>query len=195
MKIIKDKRRHDATQFSFLYALIRIWFSPWLYTWFLSQPTRFLTTVVKENYYCFMLSVSRTIFIDGSTIAATGLSLNPPPSSMMSLKPSIWSFPWCPLTTIIGFSDSSCKIQSTCLNFSKLLQCKDENHFNSTEWGIQFEFSFIKRTTQLICVRILSPHIWNIPDIFPPTKTLYLGYFAVFGFQRIQLLLNIFPSL
>ena len=63
--------------------------------------------------YLISWSVSRTIVIEGSTIAATGLCSSPPPSSIISLWPSMWSFPWWPLTTIVELLARSWQIWQT----------------------------------------------------------------------------------
>jgi len=63
--------------------------------------------------------VSRIIFLEGRTIAAKGVSVYPPPSSMINLKPSMWSFPWWPLTTIVFLSSSSYRV---CSRANKVIQ-------------------------------------------------------------------------
>ena len=101
-------------------------------------------TTNLKNYFA-KTSVSRTIFIEGSTIAATAFFSSPPPSSIISRSPSTWSFPWWPLTTMVCFSFSSCGIPNAkYLNFSyisckpvrytgKLLKMKYKNIFSFLE--------------------------------------------------------------
>lgn len=127
------------------------------FTLVISDSNKVSITWHKNKIYFTKWSVSLTMSIEGRTIAATGVSSNPPPWSITSLRPSICNFAWWPLTIIVGVlvssywknnaQQSSLVGESVCMMF-----------FESIGHDIMNSVNYVAQTLQKCCCTSIELH-------------------------------------